>query len=514
MFTVSDDATTVRVKTTRGAAIKAAIPAAVEYLDAVDVPWTHTNAEALSGLGVTAISPIVRDFTFAGPWPAMPHQMQVASFMTLNPRAFVLAEMGTGKTAAAIWALMYLRSLGLVRRVLVIAPLSVVDAAWGTDIFRIDTKMRYAILHGTADKRRKLLAQGQFWNIINPDGVGTIKKELAGAGFDAVIIDESRAYADDSTARWKALETITRGARYVWGLTGTPTPKSPMDSFGQAKLITRTVAGAMYHFRSRVMYSPREHIWEPRADAWDTVRAVLTPAIRIRKEDVLKNMPPVTYSHRYVELTALQKRAFDEMRKEGVADEQMGQRVSAVNAGVRRIKLLQIASGAVYADDGAALQFNVDASARVAEVIRIVEECSAGVLLFAPFRHTVSMLSAALKDYNFAEINGDVSPTRRQEIFQAFARGEYKGIVAVPSTMSHGITATAASTTVWFAPIDSAEVYLQANARMDRPGQKNHMHIIHLYGTPFEQKVYAALADQKSSQQALLDTYQQFIRGD
>ena len=109
------------------------------------------------------------------------------------------------------------------------------------------------------------------------------------------------------------------------------------------------------------------------------------------------------YSHRYVELTALQKRAFDEMRKEGMADEQMGQRVSAVNAGVRRIKLLQIASGAVYADDGAALQFNVDASARVAEVIRIVEECSAGVLLFAPFRHTVSMLSAALKDYNFAK---------------------------------------------------------------------------------------------------------------
>jgi SNF2 family DNA or RNA helicase len=86
-----------------------------------------------------------------------------------------------------------------------------------------------------------------------------------------------------------------------------------------------------------------------------------------------------------------------------------------------------------------------------------------------------------------------VNQTARSAIFREFQNGELQVIVAHPQTASHGLNLNAASNVVWFGPVFSLERYVQANARVARPGQKSHMNIHHIYATEVEKEVFNAL---------------------
>lgn len=86
-------------------------------------------------------------------------------------------------------------------------------------------------------------------------------------------------------------------------------------------------------------------------------------------------------------------------------------------------------------------------------------------------------------------------------------------IVGVPSAFAHGVTLTEASHTVWFAPYASTEVYLQANARMERNGQKRHMTVTEIWGDPREKQLYDIIAGRADAQLTLLDIYKSIVKG-
>jgi SNF2 family DNA or RNA helicase len=72
--------------------------------------------------------------------------------------------------------------------------------------------------------------------------------------------------------------------------------------------------------------------------------------------------------------------------------------------------------------------------------------------------------------------------------------------------MSHGLTLTAASTIVWFAPVTSNEIYQQANARITRPGQKHNQLIVNIDASEVERRIYTRLQKKQSMQGLLLET--------
>jgi SNF2 family DNA or RNA helicase len=85
-------------------------------------------------------------------------------------------------------------------------------------------------------------------------------------------------------------------------------------------------------------------------------------------------------------------------------------------------------------------------------------------------------------------------------------------LVAQPAAMSHGLTLTAASTIVWYAPVTSHDVYQQANARITRPGQKLTQFIVHLEGTEVERRIYKRLQGKEKMQGLLLETVKENFR--
>jgi SNF2 family DNA or RNA helicase len=383
--------------------------------------------------------------------------------------------------------------------------------AWQNDLFKFAMHRTVAVAHGSAEKRREVLAGDAEYVIINYDGVGIVKKEIEAAGFDLIVIDEASAYKNAQTERWKDMRDLMKTIKGLWMLTGTPAAQSPMDAYGLAKLINPTAVSLIYgQFRDKVMIKVGQFRWIPKPGSKEYVHSILQPAIRFEKSQCL-DLPPVTYVDRDAPLTSQQVKYYNILKKQ-MLFEADGEEISAVNAAVQINKLLQIAGGAVYSDSKEVIEFDVSERLRVVQ--EVIEESSHKVLVFVPFTHTIELLEKHLTKNGISceVINGSVNVNRRTAIVKQFQEHDNpKVLIIQPQAASHGLTLTAANTVIWYAPCTSVETYLQANARIDRPGQVNNMTVVHIKGSPIERKIYDMLRNNIKNHMQIIDLYRQEI---
>ena len=439
------------------------------------------------------------------------HQKTTAEFLIGNRKAFVFNEQGTGKTASVIWSADYLMKLGLLRRVLVICPLSIMKASWQNDLFKFAMHRTVAVAHGTPKKRKEIVNGTAEFVIINFDGVGIVKEEVMNGGFDLIVVDEASAYKNAQTNRWKDLRDLTKVIKGLWMLTGTPAAQAPTDAYGLAKLVNpQNVPQFFSHFKDQVMTKVSMYRWVPRPTAKHIVHKALQPAIRFEKKDCL-DLPPITFLDRDAPLTP-QQQGFYKLLAKQMLIEAAGEEISAVNAAAQINKLLQISCGSVYTDTGDVVDFDV--SNRLNVVQEVIDETSNKVLVFVPFTHSIDLLQKHLTKNGIScdVINGSVSANKRAEIVQTFQTQESpKVLIIQPQAASHGLTLTAADTIIWYAPCTSVETYLQANARIDRPGQVNPMTIVHIKGSKVEDRMYKLLRNNIHNHSEIIDLYRQEI---
>jgi SNF2 family DNA or RNA helicase len=478
----------------------------------VVVPWRLPETQALKALRIKNVpSPIQRDYKWTGLHRPFAHQKETSGFLTLHRRAFCFNEQGTGKTASVIWAADYLMTLGFIRRVLVICPLSIMQSAWQADLFKFAMHRSVDVAYGGAEKRKKITAGDAEFVIINYDGVEIVEKEISENAFDLIVVDEASAYKTATTRRWKILNRIVTADKWLWMLTGTPAAQSPVDAFGIAKLVNPTgVPKHFGNFRDTVMYRVTQYRWAPKDNAKDVVHKALQPAIRFAKADCL-DLPEMTYVDRDVPMTKTQQAYYKRMMSDQLITAE-NEEISAVNAAVLMNKLLQMACGVVYSDTKEVISF--DASSRLNVLTEIISETSNKVLVFVPFRHAIRMVREHLTKEGFSTdvIAGDVSAGKRTDIFKAFqTTPDPRVLVIQPQAAAHGVTLTAADTVVWFGPTTSLETYLQANARVHRAGQKNAVTVIHIVGSSVERKIYRMLREREDVHSKIIDLYREEV---
>ena len=474
------------------------------------VRWGLHEAQVLAGLKVKDVpSPIDRDYQWSGKLKPFDHQRYTSSFLTLHKKAFCFNEQGTGKTASVIWAADYLMKLGEIKRVLVISPLSIMKSAWQQDLFKFAMHRTCSVAHGTSTQRRKIINAGSEFVIINFDGVAVIKDEIINGGFDMIVVDEANAYKNAQTNRWKTLRDITTNISWVWMLTGTPAAQSPVDAFGLAKLINPDGVPKYFgQFRDKVMHKITQYVWRPKPDADTTVHEALQPAIRFERDQCL-DLPAVTYVERDAPLTK-QQATYYKTLKDQMMMSAAGEQVTSVNAATNLNKLLQISGGAVYSDAKEVIEFDV--SNRLKVVKEAIDESSHKVLVFVPFTHTINLLEEFLTKKNITckVISGKVTVNKRADIIKRFQEEADPHVLIIqPQAASHGLTLTAANTVIWYAPVTSVETYLQANARINRPGQHNPMSVIHIRGSAVEDRLYTMLQNNITNHNKIIDLYRQ-----
>ena len=454
-------------------------------------------------------SPILRDYSWPGIFKPFDHQRDTASFLSVRQRAFCFNEAGTGKTSAAIWAADYLMNIGLVKRVLVVCPLSIMYSAWQADVFKTAMHRTCGVAHGTADRRAKIINSGYDFIVTNFEGVGVALDAINNAKFDLIIVDEANAYKTASTKRWKTLAKLITPNTWLWMMTGTPASQSPIDAFGLARMVSPSrVPKFATAWRDQVMVQVTRFKWEPKQSSKTTVFNALQPAIRYTKEECL-DLPTVTYQTRDIPLSP-QVTKFYKALKSQLLVEAAGEQISAVNAAASLNKLLQISGGAVYSDKREVVEFDI--SPRLNALKEVLDETSRKVIVFVPYLHTIDVVNKFLTMSGFttAIIKGSVSPKERTDIINSFQQLDNPRILVVqPQSASHGVTLTAADTIVFWSPVMSVETYIQCIGRIDRVGQQHKMTIVHLQGSDAERRVYKMLQGKIDSHLKLVDLYKQ-----
>jgi len=477
----------------------------------VVVNWGVDEAHTLKKLNINVPSPIEGKYQWSGQDTPYEHQKTTAAFLTMNRRAFCFNEQGTGKTASAIWASDFLMTQGKIRRVLVICPLSIMDSAWRNDLFSFAMHRTVDVAYGAKEKRKKIINQGSDYVIINYDGVEIVADTIAKGGFDCIIVDEATHYKNAQTKRWKTLNKLLTDQTWLWMMTGTPAAQSPLDAYGIAKLVNPVAVPRFFgSFRDMVMYKVTNFKWEPKETAIETVYNALQPAIRFTKEECL-DLPDMVYVKREVELTRQQAKYYKELKNKMIL-QAAGEEITAPNAAINMSKLLQISSGAVYTDNGEALEFDIKNRYKVLR--EVIDESSKKVLVFVLFKHTIDILTnKLLKDGITTEIiRGDVSAPKRTDIFHRFQTTPNPRVLVIqPQAAAHGVTLTAANTVVWWGPTSSLEIYAQANARVHRSGQDHKCTVVQLQGSAVEKRVYTLLDNRIDVHTKMIDLYKELL---
>lgn len=477
----------------------------------VVVNWGIQEAHTLRAMNINVPSPIDSRYVWTGKFPPMAHQRTTAAFLTMNRRAFCFNEAGTGKTASAIWAADFLMKQGIIKRVLVICPLSIMDSAWRADLFSFAMHRTVDIAYGTAAKRKKIIAAQPEFLIINYDGVEIVKEDIAAAGYDLVIVDEANHYKNAQSKRWKVLNSLVKPDTWLWMMTGTPAAQGPEDAFGLAKLVNPTAVPKFFSaWKDMVMYKVSQYRWKPKENSQYTVHRVLQPAIRFTKEECL-DLPDMLYVKRDVALTKQQELYYARLKKQMVM-EVAGSQITAVNAAVMMGKLLQISAGASYTESGDTVQFDINNRYNVLK--EVISESAHKVLVFVPFKHVINMLAERMTADGItnAVINGEVSAGARTDIFKQFqSQPNPQVLIIQPQAAAHGVTLTAADTVVWWAPTASLETYAQANARVHRKGQTNKCTVVQLQGSSVERRVYNMLDEKIDVHNKVVDLYKELL---
>jgi SNF2 family DNA or RNA helicase len=482
---------------------------AFEGEQVIVVPYGVDETKCLRNLGYAELpSPIeeIYDFPSADRVKPFAKQVLTCASMIMNPRSFVLNGMGTGKTKSCLWAFDFLRKELLATTMLVVAPLSTLRFTWEREIFHTFPEWKVQILRGSADKRKKLLAEPADVYIINHHGLATIQKEIIGRlDIDVMCFDEAAAYRNSRTDLCKVASKIANLRPYVWGMTGSPTPSAPTDCIGLARLVMPEKAPRSFtHFRQETMLQVSQFKWVPKKTAAETVAQVLQPAVRFALQEIVE-LPPVIEREMQVEMGERQRATYL-MLKEHAAVQLREGTITAVNGGVLYSKLLQTSIGWVYGNDGKT--YELDNGERIKALIDLIHSVEAKVIVFSPYIHTMEGVSAALKKagIDFATVSGATPDKQRSDIFTAFQNTDrYKVLSAHPQCMSHGITLTAADTVIWFGPITKYEIYEQANARIRRIGQTKKQQIIHFVASATERQAYARLRTRQSLQDHVLE---------
>jgi SNF2 family DNA or RNA helicase len=479
------------------------------------VKHTLDAAKVLRNLNVPAPSPIRHYYRWPGRHAPMVHQITTAEFLTLHRKAFVLNDMGTGKTPSVLWAMDYLMGLGRVKKALVIGPLSTLERVWLDEVFNWVMHRSAVVLHGSREKRLRLLDSDADIYIINHDGLQVIADALDDReDINLTVVDEASAYRNSQNERYKVLKrVVAREHMRLWLMTGTPCPNAPTDAWALAKLVNpANVPTYFTTWKRQTMQQVSTYKWVPRVGSSEMAYTAMQPAVRFRKKDCL-DLPPVTYEKRAVPLTKEQEKAYRQMRQ-FMQTQAKSTPITAVNAADQIGKLRQILCGVVKNPDTETYE-ELDHEPRVKVLLECIEEAAAKVIVIVPYKGIIAALEREVgAHHTVGVLNGDVSIRKRNQIIEAFCTAKDPHVLLChPKVMAHGLNLTVADTIVFYAPIYSNEESQQVMDRINRKGQKRSTTIIRLGATQLEWNIYNVVEGRRLTQESILELYQQELQG-
>ena len=430
------------------------------------------------------------------------HQIVTTDFILNNPRCLITSDPGTGKTRAVLDA--FVKRGG---KMLVLAPLSILEAAWADDIIKFQPNINYGVAY--AKNREKVFKQTECEMVItNFEAVNFLvnHQELL-QDFDTICIDEFTAYKNRTAKRSKALTKIIHNFDYRIAMSGTPNSNTILDIWHPTLLVDdgERLGKRFYSFRHQVCtpkFNGFANEWVDKPDAEEAVANVLKDiTIRHALEDCI-DIPENVVHTMYTTLSPAVRKNYETLAAESVLYTKQGT-INAVNAGARVKKLLQLLTGAVYDQEGNIIKVHDE---RYELIIDLVAARKHSLVAFN-WKHERNQLieKAEKRGITYAVIDGDVAPSKRKDIVDRFQSGHFQVLFAHPQSASHGLTLTKGTSAIWSSPTYNAEHFQQFNRRIYRAGQNYKTETILVTArNTWEENVYSKLNTKMGRMENLL----------
>lgn len=436
-----------------------------------------------------------------------PHEYQVyaTEYILTHPIAAVLLDMGLGKSVITLTAIFDLTlDSFLVRKVLVIAPLRVARDTWPAELEKWDhlKGLKYTVAVGSEVQRKTALMKRAQVYIINRENVEwLISRSAIPFDFDMVVIDELSSFKSHQAKRFKSLLKVRPKIKRIVGLTGTPSSNGLMDLWAEYRLLDmgQRLGRFIGRYREDFFVPDKRNqqvifSYKPKPGAEEAIyRLISDITISMKGTDYLK-LPELVINEVPVKLSEKEMKTIDTMKRDLITTVK-GEDITAANAAALSGKLLQMANGAVYDDQGVVIHIHD----RKLDALEDLIEAANGkpVLIAYWFKHDLSRIQKRF----------EVEVLSTSDSIKRWNDGEIPIVVIHPASAGHGLNLQAGgSTLVWFGLTWSLELYQQTNARLWRQGQNETVVIHHLIakGT-IDERVMKALKDKDNTQSALID---------
>lgn len=443
--------------------------------------------------------------------PLWKHQKQTKALAKKTPIVYDTSDPGTGKTRAHLEAFAERRRHGG-KKALVIAPKPLLQTAWQDDAAEYTPDMSSVVAY--AENREEAFAVNVDIYITNTDAVNWLAKQPASffKEFDTIIVDESTTFKHRTSNRSKAIGKVKDHFTYRVLMTGTPYNKSVTELWHQIFLLDdgQRLGHIFYQFRNAVCTpeqvgpSARMVQWVDKEGAEEAVTGLLQDiSIRHVFDECMDIPPNHTYSVDFHPSKRMME-VYRQMEDEAVVFfKEFGDSANAVNAAAMRSKLLQIASGAIYSDNGYAI---VD-RARYELISELVEAREHSIVFFLWKHQKEELVNEAVKrGITYEVIDGDTPNTRRAEIVRAYQAGAYQTLFLHPQTGAHGLTLTKGTASIWASPVYQPDFLKQGLHRIYRGGQTKPTEtiLVEAKGT-VERVVYEILSGRRKKLSNFLD---------
>jgi SNF2 family DNA or RNA helicase len=452
-------------------------------------------------------------------YTAHDYQQYASDFIEAHPVAAILLACGLGKTIITLTAVQNLLFDSFeVRKVLVIAPLRVARDTWPAEISKWDHLglLRSSVAVGNTAERISALERKADLYIINRENVQwLIDESTLPFDFDMVIVDELSSFKNHRSKRFKALMKRRPGIRRIVGLTGTPASNGLIDLWAQFKLLDKGVRLGRFIGAYRDAYfSPDKRngqivfSYKPAPGAEERIyKAIEDITISMKAQDHIR-MPELVSTEYRVALSDDERMAYEKLRKDLVLDSSGGQ-VTAANAASLSGKLLQLANGAVYTDDGKIIALHDRKLDALEDLIEAANGQS--VLVAYWFKHDLQRITGRLEKLGVAFSTLDTS-----ESIRAWNEGNLPVGLIHPASAGHGLNLqSGGNCLIWFGLTWSLELYQQTVARLWRQGQQSETVVVqHLITeNTIDERIMQVLSGKAATQDALIDAVKAELTG-
>lgn len=431
------------------------------------------------------------------------YQHKAVEFIKDKPKAALWIDMGLGKTVSTLTALSDLLADKTVKRTLVIAPLRVATHTWPTEIANwAHIDIRYTVLAGlTPKKREAAVFESTPLHIINREMIPWLV-ELLGQKwhYDCVVIDESSSFKSHTSKRWKSLRKVIGKINRMVQLTGTPAPNALLELWPQMYLLDKgerleNTRGKFLSKYCTMVGNPQWNQWAVKPDRADAIHKAVSDVVLRMKADDYIDLPQRIDINVPVVLPPKARKAYDEMKNDFLLSYDKGE-VLAVNAAVQINKLLQMANGNLYTEDG---DFITIHPAKLDALREIVDSTNEPLLVAYSYKSDLEILMREFPEAVVIENDNAV--------LDKWNEGEIPILLAHPASAGHGLNLQkGGNLIVWYGLSWSLELYQQFNARLHRQGQTKPVRILHiLTENTADDAVLSALLSKTETQDTLLN---------